>query len=58
MKSTKDLSFSLANHKIKSLHNHFSQEESEDYDIIAELYADDIVIKDYKYQPVTPDEVV
>ena len=57
MKSTKNLSSSLAN-QIKLLHNHLSQEESKDYDIITELYADDVVIKDGIYQAVTPDEVV
>ena len=49
---------SFSSSPVQQLHNHFLHEESEDFDIIAELYADDIVIKDRKYQAVTPDEVV
>ena len=57
MKSTRDLSSSHIN-QVELLHNQFSSEENEDYDIFAELYADDVVIMDRKYQAVTPDEVV
>ena len=57
MKLTRDLSSSRIN-QVEILHNQFSAEESEDYDIFAELYADDIVIMDRKYQAVMPDEVV
>ena len=34
------------------------KEEEEDYSIIFKAYADDIVIKDRKYQAVAPSEVV
>ena len=39
--------------QIEHLHNHFLQ-ESEDYNIILELYADDVVIMDRKYEAVMP----
>ena len=34
------------------------EEEEEDYSILFEVYADDVIIKDGKYQAVSPDEVV
>ena len=42
----------------RALEAHFLEEEEEDYTILFEMYADDIVIKDRKYQAVSPDEVV
>ena len=57
MKSTKNLLTSPSD-QIEDLHNYFLQEESEDCDIISELYIDDIVTNDQKYQAVTPDQVV
>ena len=57
MKPTTQLLTSYSEH-LENLHNHFLQEELEDNDIIAELYADNVVIKDRKYQAATPEELV
>ena len=43
---------------MEQYYNHLESEEEEDYELIAELYADDIVIMDRKYQAVSPEEVV
>ena len=56
LKSTTQVS-TLSSETINELHSHFLQEESEDFDLVSELYADDIVIKDRKYQAVTREEV-
>ena len=37
---------------------HCQQEENEDYSLLFKTYADDILIKDRKYQAVSPEEVV
>ena len=57
MKPTKNILVSPSA-QIKHLHNYFLQEESEEYDIIAELYAYDVVLMDQKCEAVTPDQVV
>ena len=44
--------------QIEKFHNHFEMEVEEDYDFLSELYANDVVIMDQKYQVVSPDEVV
>ena len=40
------------------LKEHFLQEELEDSTLLFEVYADDVIIKDQKYQAVSPAEVV
>ena len=37
---------------------HLLQEEAEDYFLLFKTYADDVLIKDWKYQAVLPEEVV
>ena len=41
-----------------TLEAYFLQEEAENYAILFEMYANDILIKNQKYQAVSPDEVV
>ena len=47
----------LASTNVPQLEAHFLQEEQEDA-LLFELYADDVLIKDRKYQSVSPQEVV
>ena len=42
---------------MKQYYNHLESEEEEDFKLLAELYADDVVIMDRKYQAVSPEEV-
>ena len=44
--------------QLEQYYNHLASEEEEDYELFAELYADDVVIMDRKYQAVSPEEVV
>ena len=50
--------FSLnASSRVPQLESHLLQEEEEDW-LRFELYAEDVLIKDQKYQAVLPEEVV
>ena len=58
MKSSSDFSPTKVD-EVEQYFNHLREtEEDEDFDIFAELYADDVLIKDRKYQAVSPEEVV
>ena len=57
MKSQREISKGVIT-PMEQFHNHFLQEEEEDYNLLAELYADDVLIMDRKYQAVQPEEVV
>ena len=48
----------FTNNHQSAIEAHFLQEEEEDSALFFELYADDVVIKDRKYQAVSPEEVV
>ena len=58
MKSRTQISLSDKDQYLENFYNHLEEEEDEDFDLLAELYADDIVIMDQKYQAVSPEEVV
>ena len=58
MKSRKEISHNTVNQCLDSYYNHLDDEVDKDFDLLAELYADDIVIMDRKYQAVSPEEVV
>ena len=58
MKSRKEISHNAVDQCLDSYYNHLDDEADEDFDLLAELYADDIVIMDRKYQAVSPEEVV
>ena len=49
---------SLKTNYIKQYYSHLEAEEDKDYELLAELYANDVVIMDRKYQAVSPEEVV
>ena len=58
MKSTHQLTTDIARTQVENYFHHLQEEEDEDFYLLAELYADDIVIMDRKYQSVSPQEVV
>ena len=58
MKSIHQLSTDITRTQVDNYFQHLQEEESEDFDLLAELYADDILIMDRKYQAVSPKEVV
>ena len=56
MKSQKQMSMKAT--YMEQYYNHLEAEEDQDFKLLAELYADDVVIMDRKYQAVSPEEVV
>ena len=58
MKSTHQLSTDIARTQVENYFLHLQEKENEDFDLLAELYADDIFIVDRKYQEVSPQEDV
>ena len=54
MKSIHQLNTDIARTQVENYILHLQEEEDEDFDLLAELYADDIVIMDRKHQSFTP----
>ena len=57
MKSKSEISADITS-QIEHFYNHLENKEDEESDLLAELYADDIVIMGKKYQAVSYKEVV